>query len=152
MVNVSRLLKKKLGEILFEEGLLKEEQIKEALDRQKKTGELLGEVLVKLGYVTERDIVYAIAKQFGLPYLDASKYLVKPESNGVISPETMHEKQFIVLDKIGKAIIVAISGIIDNDTMEQIEKNSSCQVFLYVSTATQIQTALKKYYPVKAKS
>lgn len=152
MVNVSRLLKKKLGEILFEEGLLKEDQIKEALERQKKTGELLGEVLVKLGYVTEKDIVYAISKQFGLPYLDASRYHVRPESNGVVTSEMMHEKQFIVLDKIGKAIIVAISGVIDNAIMEQIEKNSSCQIFLYVSTATQIQTALKKYYPVKAKN
>ncbi len=149
MVNLSRLLKKKLGEILLEEGLLKDDQIKEALQRQKQTGELLGEVLVKLGYISERDIVFAISKQFGLPYIDASKYHIKPDFNGVMTPEAMHEKQVVILDKIGKAILLAISGAIDNEMVEQIEKNSGCQAFLYVSTATQIQAALKKSYPIK---
>ena len=149
MVNVSRLLKKKLGEILYEEGLLKDEQIKEALDRQKQTGELLGEVLIKLGYVTEKDIVYAISKQFGLPYMDASNYLIDSNSNGVVTPQVMHDRQFIVLDKIGKTIIIAISGVIDNELMQSLEKDSKCSIFLYVSTSSQIQMALKKYYPIK---
>jgi hypothetical protein len=151
VVNVSRLLKKKLGEILLEEGLLKEEQVKEALDRQKKTGELLGEVLVKLGYISERDICYAISRQFGLPYIDASKYHIKPDFQGILAPEVMHDKQFVLLDRIGKSILIAISGVIDNDLIADIEKKSGCQAFLYVSTATQIQTVLKKTYPVKPK-
>ena len=51
---------KKLGEILLSNGVITEEQLQRGLDFQRREGGLLGEILVKLGYVNERDIVEAL--------------------------------------------------------------------------------------------
>ena len=48
--------RKKLGEYLIEAGLVNEQQLKEALRRQRQTREPLGHILTKSGAVTEADI------------------------------------------------------------------------------------------------
>ena len=72
MANFSRFSRKRLGEILVNEGLISTQQIQEALDAQGNTGEMLGETLVRLGYITEEKI--AITRRFAaeiLPLFDS---------------------------------------------------------------------------------
>ena len=147
MVNLNKIVRKKLGEILVEEGLLREEQIQEALKTQKETGGLLGEVLVKLAFLREEDIARAIVKQFGLPYIDASKYNINVEALEVVPRKMMWDNQFIILDKIGQVMTVAVSGLMSPAIFEDIEKTTGSQLFLYVSTGTQVRQALEKHAP-----
>jgi hypothetical protein len=147
MPGVTKLTRKRLGELLIEEGLLKEEQLKEALRIQKDDGALLGEVLVRLNYVTEHDIAMAIAKQFGLPYIDASRYIVPREVLNIVPVEYMYKHQFIILDRFPKLLIVAIAGMMDSEVLGELERRSGADVFVYVSTVKQVMDALKKYCP-----
>lgn len=151
MVQISKLLRKKLGEILVEEGLVKDEHVQEALKRQKATGELLGESFVNLGYVTEMDIARAIVKQFGLPYIDATAYRVPKEAVEAVPRELMWQNDLIVLDKIGKTLIVAVAGIVNAEVLEKIEKVTNSQLFVYVSTMGLVKKALQKYAPLDGK-
>jgi len=146
-LNLPKLIRKKLGEILVEEGLLKEEQIQEALQKQKAGGGLLGEVLVRLNYVSEIDIARAIAKQFGLPYIDATKYNISRDALALVTAEIMAENQFVVLDKLGKTLLLAVSGVLNGEVFERLETTSGCRLFIYVSTATSVKEALKKIAP-----
>ena len=96
MPNITKITKKKLGEILVNEGLITNEQIQEGLSEQQKSGGLLGENLIKLGYVTELDIAAAMSTQFNLPYIDATRYTISKEAFGLVP--TDFKKQFIILD------------------------------------------------------
>lgn len=138
MVNIAKLTRKRLGELLVEEGLLKEEQITEALKKQKATGELLGEVLIRLGYVSEIDIARTLTKQFNLPYIDASKYTISKDVLDIVPANYMYKHQFIILDKIGKALVVAVSGLLDQAIFEELERMSGSKLFIYVSTTSQV--------------
>ncbi len=151
MVQVSRLLRKKLGEILMEEGLVKEEQVQEALKRQRITGELLGESFVNLGYVTEMDIARVIVKQFGLPYIDASSYRIPREAIEAVPRDLMWQNNLVVLDKIGRTLIVAVAGLVNGEVLEKLEKVTGSQLFIYVSTMSLVKKALQKYAPVDGK-
>jgi hypothetical protein len=151
MAQISKLVRKKLGEILVEEGILKDEQIQEALKRQRSTGELFGESLVQLAYLTEMDIARTIVKQFGLPYIDASKYRIPREAVESIPADLMWQNHFVVLDKIGKALVVAVSSVLNGEVFERLEKVSGSQIFLYVSTVGQVAEALKKHRPMNGK-
>ena len=51
--------KLRIGEVLQEFGLVGENDIKEALEEQSKTGKLLGEILVEKGLVEPRDLWHA---------------------------------------------------------------------------------------------
>ena len=145
MVNIAKLTKKRLGELLMEEGLVTEDQVNEALKQQAGTGELLGEVLTKLGYVTEADIVRTLAAQFGLPYLDVTKYQIPKEVQGVIPLSVLQEHQLVPFDKIGNILLIAVSGVINPQVYETLEQQTGCRIFLYVSTATQVQRVLQVF-------
>ncbi|MHC4606374.1 MAG: GspE/PulE/PilB domain-containing protein [Planctomycetota bacterium] len=145
MVNVRRLARKMLGEILIEEGLVTQEQVQEALRKQQETAELLGECLVRLGFVQETDIARALAKQFGLPFIEADQYDIQRDVVSLIPSDMMLHNGFIVLDKIGKVLTVAVSGVISAEVFEDLERRTGSEVFVFVSTGTQVRNALRKF-------
>ena len=151
MVQIAKLIRKKMGEVLVDEGLVKEEQVQEALRRQRATGESFGEILVAMGFVSEVDIARTLVKQSGLPYIDASKYRINKDGTQAVPAELMWQNQFIVLDKIGKTILVAISNVLSPEIFEKLEKVSGSQIFVYVATTGQVLSALEKNVPVNGK-
>jgi hypothetical protein len=151
MVQIAKLIRKKMGEVLVDEGLVKEEQVQEALRRQRATGESFGEILVAMGFVSEVDIARTLVKQSGLPYIDASKYRINKDGVAAVPGELMWLHQFVVLDKIGKTLLVAISNILGTEVFDKLEKASGSQIFVYVSTASQVHHALEKNVPVNGK-
>jgi type IV pilus assembly protein PilB len=141
MPNITKITKKKLGEILVNEGLITNEQIHEGLSEQQKNGGLLGENLIKLGYVTEFDIAAAMSTQFNLPYIDATRYTITKEAFNLLPIDFM--KQFIIIDKIGSVLLIAISSPLNEKIFDEIEKMTSCQIFAFVSTSSQIKQAMQ---------
>ena len=61
---------KKIGELLQEKGLISSENLQKALSIQKKTKAKIGQILIKQGYISENDLLYHIALQYQLEYLD----------------------------------------------------------------------------------
>ncbi|MFH1421879.1 MAG: type II secretion system protein GspE, partial [Planctomycetota bacterium] len=59
-----------IGAILQQMGIVGFEQIEEALELQQREGCRIGEALVKLGHVTSHQVAQALAKQFGMSYID----------------------------------------------------------------------------------
>jgi regulator of PEP synthase PpsR (kinase-PPPase family) len=151
MVQIAKLIRKKMGEVLIDEGLVKEEQVQEALRRQRSTGESFGEILVSMGFVSEIDIARTLVKQSGLPYIDASRYRINKDGVAAVPGELMWQNQFIVLDKIGKTLLVAISNVLSTEVFEKLERVSGSQIFVYVSTSAQVLQALEKNVPLNGK-
>ena len=146
MVRMTRMSSKKLGELLVEEGLLDKEKLDEALQEQKGSGEMLGEVLVRLGRVTERDIAKTVANQFALPYLAVSQYFIPKEMLVLLPVPELVEHQCVPLDRIGKLLLLAISGPMDMKFLEKVEADSQSEICLYVSTASEIEEALDRHF------
>ena len=148
MVQIAKLIRKKMGEVLVDEGLIKDDQVQEALRRQRATGESFGEILVSMAFVTESDIARTLVKQSGLPYIDASRYRINKDGIQAVPAELLWQNQIIVLDKIGKILLVAISTVISPEILEKLERVSGSQIFVYVSTWSQVQSALEKNVPL----
>ena len=148
MVQIAKLIRKKMGEVLIDEGLVKEDQVTEALRRQRSTGEAFADILVDKGYVSEVDIARTLVKQSGLPFIDAARYRINKDGIQAVPTELMWLHQFIILDKIGKTVLVAISNVLSPEVFEKIEKVSGSQIFVYVSTSSQVREALTKNVPV----
>ena len=70
--------KVRLGDLLIQQGLLTDEQLKIALDEQKRTGRKLGRVFVESGYVTEEGISQALARQLRIPFVDLKNFTPNP--------------------------------------------------------------------------
>jgi MSHA biogenesis protein MshE len=72
--------RKMLGEMLVAAGLIKDEQLKKALEEQKKRGGKVGEVLVDLGFITEHDLATFLGRQLNIPYIEIEKQLVDTDT------------------------------------------------------------------------
>jgi type IV pilus assembly protein PilB len=145
MVNISKITKKRLGELLVSEGLITNDQVTEALTEQKKAGSLLGETLIKLGYVTESDIAAAIAAQFGLPYIDTSRYTIEKEIFELVPVEFMKKNELIPLDRIGNIITIAVCGPLSEKVFEELEQLTGCEAYLFVSTSSQVHKIIEDF-------
>ena len=130
MVRLTRMSNKKLGELLMEEGILGKEKLEEALRQQQSSGEMLGEVLVRLGLVTERDIAKTVATQFALPYLAVSQYFIPKDVLKILPLQTLVEHQCVPIDRIGKMLLLAICTPVDAKILEGMEKGAASPIIM----------------------
>src|SRR5690606_14927345 len=64
----ARMKRKLLGERLLETGLVREHELAQALQAQQSTGEQLGRLLVRLGYLQEDDLLRMLCEEAGVPF------------------------------------------------------------------------------------
>lgn len=151
MAKVRRMTKKRLGELLVDEGLITDDQVQEALAEQKKTKELLGEVLVRKSYVTEQDIARTLATQFSLPFISARKYNVPKEVADLVPDEMLEKYQFVPIDQFADVLTIVVSGVVDTAALEEIEKLTGCTVKVCVGTATDVREVRERFKGEAAK-
>ena len=92
--------KKLLGEYLVDEGLVKPDQIQQALEEQKKAGSRLGQMLIDLGFINEDDLIIALARQLGLAHIDIASYQIKPEVVKLIPENVARRYELIAINNI----------------------------------------------------
>ena len=137
---------KQLGEVLIERGVINHEQLKIAIDTQKGKGGLIGEVLVDLKFATERDIAQALTCQYGFPYLPLANYEIDADVIGAVPENVCRQFCLVPIDKIGKSLTLAMSNPLNVQALEDVELITGCAAQAFVSTATDIKSAIKRYY------
>ena len=97
---MARPEKIRLGDLLIQQGLLTDEQLKFALEEQKRSGRKLGRIVVESSFVTEEAISQALARQLQVPFVDLKHF--NPKQNLVnLLPEAQARRfRAVVLDEI----------------------------------------------------
>lgn len=145
MRQFERLKKRRLGEILVDEGYITQEQLETALSLQKEGGELLGRILIEQGYLTERALARAMANQLGLPFLSTENYQLSKEVVGLIPNEICFKYELIPLDRFGKTLTILMAGMVTVEVVETIQQLTGCDVFIYIGTSSDVQQALREW-------
>jgi len=83
-VEAPRASKLRLGDILKEMGLVTEQQVAVALEKQQETRKRLGQILVEDGVVTELDLARALGAKFGVSYVDLTQATPEAAAAGYI--------------------------------------------------------------------
>lgn len=146
---IRRIIKKQLGELLIEAGVINQQQVDKALKAQKEKGGLIGEILVDLGFAKEEDIAQALTAQYGFPYLPLSNYEISPEIINIIAGRVAKQYVLIPIDKIGNNLTIVMSNPLNIQAIEDVELISGCSVQTFVSTSSDIKRAIEKYYKEK---
>lgn len=138
--------KQLIGQILIKRNLITRERLREALDLQKIQGGLIGEVLVKLGYATERDIVIALIIQCGFPYIAVNKYDIDSKILKLIPEEVAKKHHIIPLDLVGDVLSVVMANPLNSIIIEEIEKLTDCKIATFIATKSEIDEAIAHRY------
>ena len=76
-----------LGTLIFRAGLLPAETIENALEEGVKTGRRLGEILIERGLIKEEDLTRLLAGQKGLPFISVRERTVDPEAARLLAED-----------------------------------------------------------------
>jgi type IV pilus assembly protein PilB len=135
-----------IGEILKQRGKITQAQLDEALKIQQNDHSFLGEILVKLKYLDERDIVVALVVQCGLPYISVNKYDIDPAILKLIPQEIAREHHIIPLDRIGDVVSVVMTNPLSDELRKKLETLTSYKIATFISTKTEIDEAIARCY------
>ena len=80
-------MRKRLGKILIQAGLLTPQRLEECLDLQRTQGKRLGQILVELGYASELDIALSLARQCKFSFVDMDRVVVDPAALALVPEE-----------------------------------------------------------------
>jgi type IV pilus assembly protein PilB len=134
--------KKRLGEILIEDGVLTPENLEEALLHQKKDGGIIGQILIRLGYVTEENLTAALSRQLNIPYLPVANYAVNMDSIRSYRYDYCKQNMLIVFDQDDRYVYVVTADPLNDIAIDHIEKNSGKRAQVFISTLSEIMNML----------
>ena len=149
MPSMKRIVSKQLGELLLERGIINQAQLEKALKFQKEKGGLIGQILVSLGFAKEEEIAQSLTVQYGFPYLPLECYDINAEAIRLIPQNVALQYNLVAIDKIGDLLTIAMSNPLNYQAVEDIEVLTKYKVQVFVSTMTDINNAIAKYYIAK---
>jgi type IV pilus assembly protein PilB len=140
----------KLGDLLVEAGVIAKSTLDAALEEQKISRMRLGEILLKNGWLTERQLADALSKQLKLPLISLAKYKPSPEAIKII-PETVAQRLEVVplaiLDS-GK-LAIAMSDPLNVIAVDELRMITNAEFDINVATASDVRRALMNFYKVQ---
>ncbi|MBA3071962.1 MAG: type II secretion system protein GspE, partial [Nitrospirae bacterium] len=99
----------KLGQLLIASRIITEEQLNEALKLQKKGGGRLETNLVKLGHITEENLLTFLSKQYGMSAIDLAEYKIDTAVLKLITADMAKKHMIMPLTRIGATLTVAMA-------------------------------------------
>jgi MSHA biogenesis protein MshE len=117
---MARPEKIRLGEILIQQHLLTPEQLDTALAEQKRTGRKLGRVFVDSGFVTEKQISEALARQLNIPFIDLNQYNIKATVVQLLPEAQARRFRALVLEDQGATYLVGMADPSDLFAYDEI--------------------------------
>jgi twitching motility protein PilT len=134
--------KLKIGEILVSAGIVREEQLSEALRSQHQLGGTLGENLVRLGFLTEEALLAALSEQLGMQHINLAKIEVPASVQRLIQMETVRLRRMLPIGFEGKRLVVGMVDPTDLSALSEAEYQSGHVAKAVVLSATHFEQAM----------
>ncbi|MGE3727344.1 MAG: ATPase, T2SS/T4P/T4SS family [Candidatus Sericytochromatia bacterium] len=122
------LVRKRLGEILLEAGMISEDQLEEALVQQKNTSKSLGQILIESNYVTESNIKDALELQFGISYVNVKTIKLNADLLNMIPENLMRQRQIIPVNFVNNNLTIAMVNPQDLPAIDDVRLSVSKKI------------------------
>ena len=136
----------RLGDLLIAAGVIRQDQLQDALSIQKQTRERLGDVLIENGMITEQQLIEALQMQLGVDFVDLTAVSIPLELARFV-PRSIAKKYSVVPVKLVKdELYVAMSDPLNFVAQEEIKAASHKQVVPMIATRRATEMAINTLY------
>jgi len=136
----------RLGDLLVNSGKIKEDQLEFALQVQKEKKHKLGETLIDLDFVSERDIIEVLEFQLGIPQVDLEKYYIEPDVPNLVSESFARTNLLIPIKRDGMRLAVAMVDPLNILVINDLEIITGLEVEPKIATEKDIRNAVDQFY------
>lgn len=136
----------KLGQILMKSGVLTEQQLTDALHRQKASHQRLGEILIESKYITEMQMISSLAQQLSIAYIDLATVKLDDTLSSIM-PEALAQNHLIVpIKREGSVLTVALADPLDYNSMNDVGTFTKLKIYPMIAERSKIETRIKELY------
>src|SRR6185503_12397710 len=136
----------RLGELLVREQLISPEQLQRALEDSRKSGDRLGNSLVKMGVLQEEDLTQFLSKQYGVPAINLAEFDIDQEVIDLIPKDVAAKHRVIPVNRSGASLIVAMTDPSNIFAIDDLKFLTGYNIEVVVVSEQQVLDAIGKYY------
>jgi len=102
-------MRKDIGELLVEAGVITPDQLGQAKDTQKAAPGEIGQIVVDLGFATAKQVMQARARQLNIPFVDLTTQRIDPSAVNIVPAHVVRRHKVMPVMKNGNRLVVAMS-------------------------------------------
>ena len=136
----------KLGQLLVASHMISEDQLKEAINLQRREGGRLGTNLVKLGYINEEKLVTFLSRQYGVPAINLSDYKID-QSVLKLVPVDIAKKYFLMpVVRVGATLTIALADPSNVFAIDDVKFMTGYNIEVVVAGESAIVDTISRHY------
>ena len=136
----------RLGELLVERGLVKPDQVTEALRLQGQVGKRMGQILVDKGWVAERAFFEVLSEQLGVPFVRLRSGLWDSAALDGISADVARRLRVLPLFRVRGVLVLATADPQSMPSFEELEDLTGCKVKPVLACREEIVKSIGEAY------
>ncbi len=130
-------------------GFLTPSQLEVALKEQRRTRELLGQTLERLGFVSPEKMALVLAAQAGIPFVNLREVKPQPEAIEALGEDLARKHHVLPIELKGNTLVVATDNPYDVLEVDRLKESSGRDVEIRVAEPELITSLIDEYYGVK---
>ena len=138
--------KKRIGQLLCEKSYLDTSSLKIGLEEQKVEQIPLGQILVKLKYITQPQLNEVLALQVGIKRIDLTDISISPEIITLVPAELVSKHSILPLRRENGRLAVAMTDPFKPQVIEDLRLVSGHPVRRYYAEPAQMENSILKFY------
>ena len=136
----------KLGDLLVKSGDITQAQLDQALALQEGTGERLGTILQKHGFISERQLIDTLMSQLGVEFIDLNTCAIPPEMAQLL-PKSLAKKHMVVPVKATRSEVwLAMSDPLNFMAVEEVGAVTRRRVVPVIAASAAVERAVQNLY------
>jgi len=141
-------IRPRVGDVFVREGLITAKQLDEAVEkqRQSKTQTFVGDILVSMGLITERDKVRCLAIYWNLDFIDLSERTPDPEAVHLLPADLARKLKTLPIELRDGKLLVATRAPLDVFAMDEVRAITGYDVEPAFATDDDLDAAIDTAY------
>ncbi|HAJ78927.1 MAG TPA: secretion system protein E [Fibrobacteres bacterium] len=138
--------KKRIGEVLIDQGLINEDQLSLGLEEQKRTKLQLGKCLIKLGFISEDKLVDILSAQLDIQHVLLDNFNFNKTLVQLIPEDMARRYKVIPLFEKDGILTVAMADPTNLRTADHLKFKTGKEIEAVIATEKNISAAIERNY------
>lgn len=139
--------RRRIGGLLLEAGLVTEDQLRDAMEEQKKHGGRLCYNLIRQGSIGADDLLLFLREQFGVAAVNLDHFSIEPAVLDLLPGEFVRSRRVIPLHLLEETLTVAMADPWHREVIEELQEVTGMKIDPLIAPEATLANAIARYYP-----
>ncbi len=135
----------KLGELLLKQKLVSKEQLNTAIEYQKSLGGKIGNIVVKLGFISDEQLTRELAHHYGMEVTDLANQILPVDLLKAVPRQIIEKHELIPVHSTNQVVTVAMSDPTDYEALDELQFATGKKIETTIATRDSIKRAIAEF-------